>query len=96
VRSAVLVQQLLIFPSFVDEMDSTDDVDAFGGVDAALVSLSESLMGGMGADERVRLGLVSVSPATGEVVYDEFIDTAMRTELEVGLPYSPFRPTKNW
>ena len=65
-------------------MDSIDNADTFGGIGAALVSLSETLMGGMGADERVKFGLVSVSPATGEVVYDEFIDTAMRSELEVG------------
>lgn len=64
-------------------MESTDDGDSLSNAGAALLCLSESLMGGMGADERVSIGLVSVSPATGEVVYDEFVDGAMRTELEV-------------
>lgn len=37
----------------------------------------------MGADERVLIGLVSVTPATGDIIYDEFIDSHMRSELEV-------------
>lgn len=54
-------------------------------------------MGGMAYDERVRIGLVSVVPGTGEVVWDEFdgdlrlsrlmIDGQVRTELETRLTH---------
>ena len=38
----------------------------------ALVAIVERGMGGMAYDERVRIGLVSVVPITGDVVWDEF------------------------
>ena len=38
----------------------------------ALVAIVEKGMGGMAYDERVRIGLVSVVPITGDVVWDEF------------------------
>lgn len=38
----------------------------------ALVAIVEQGMGGMAYDERVRIGLVSVVPVTGDVVWDEF------------------------
>lgn len=38
----------------------------------ALVAIVEMGMGGMAFDDRVRIGLVSVVPGTGDVVWDEF------------------------
>jgi len=38
----------------------------------ALVAIVEMGMGGISTDDRVRIGLVSVIPPTGEVVWDEF------------------------
>ena len=38
----------------------------------ALVALVEQGLGGLAVDDRVRIGLVSVVPGTGEVVWDEF------------------------
>jgi len=38
----------------------------------ALVAIVETNMGGLSKDDRVRIGLVSVVPPTGEVVWDEF------------------------
>ena len=38
----------------------------------ALVAIVELPMGGLATDDRVRIGLVSVVPPTGEVVWDEF------------------------
>jgi hypothetical protein len=66
-------------------MESIEESDAFGTTSstATLLCLTESLMGGMGEDERVNFGLIAVTPATGEVVYDDFPDTATRPELEV-------------
>lgn len=36
------------------------------------MSLVETLRGGMGADERVLIGMVTIIPSTGDIVYDEF------------------------
>jgi DNA mismatch repair protein MSH3 len=63
-------------------MDSIDDNDVLTGSGATLLCISESLMGGMGADERVLFGMVSICPSTAEIIYDEFVDTGMRPELE--------------
>jgi hypothetical protein len=41
-------------------------------------------MGGMGADERVKIYMIGVIVQTGEVVYDEFEAGHLRTELDVG------------
>ena len=38
----------------------------------ALVALVEQQMGGMTVDERVRIAIVSVTPDTGDVVWDIF------------------------
>lgn len=80
------VTELYTAATFVDEMEDIDAISG-GSLGAALLSLSEQLMGGMGADERVKFGLISVSPTTGEVIYDEFTDTAMRPELETRLAH---------
>lgn len=75
----------IFLSSFVDELDSADDGPSAFDSAAPLLCISESLMGGMGPDERVTIGLVAVIPSTSEVIYDQFIDTAMRPELEVSL-----------
>lgn len=76
---------------FVDEMDSIDNGEILGGSGATLLCISESLMGGMGADERVLFGVVSICLSTAEIIYDEFIDTGMRPELEVKV-ISQYKP----
>ncbi|ORY24383.1 muts domain V-domain-containing protein [Naematelia encephala] len=53
----------------------------------ALVAIVEIGMGGMAVDERVRIGLVSVVPGTGDIVWDEFDDSQVRTELETRLTH---------
>ncbi|WVR03855.1 hypothetical protein IAU60_000852 [Kwoniella sp. DSM 27419] len=53
----------------------------------ALVALVEQGMGGMAHDERVRIAVVSVIPSTGEVVWDEFDDSHVRSELETRLTH---------
>lgn len=37
----------------------------------------------MGTDDRVNISILAVIASTGEVVYDDFIDSHLRTELEV-------------
>ena len=34
--------------------------------------LVEQLRGGMGTDERVNIGMITICPSTGDVVWDEF------------------------
>ncbi|OCF34115.1 DNA mismatch repair protein MSH3 [Kwoniella heveanensis BCC8398] len=53
----------------------------------ALVAIVEQGLGGIAYDERARIALVSVIPSTGEVVWDEFDDSQIRTELETRLTH---------
>lgn len=66
----------------MDEIESADD-NRGNTFAAPLICLSEELKGGMGADEQVLFGMISVTPSTGDIVYDEFLDSHMRSELEV-------------
>ncbi|KAL8720845.1 MAG: hypothetical protein Q9225_002362 [Loekoesia sp. 1 TL-2023] len=58
-----------------------------GGAPATgyLVCITESNAKGWGTDEKVRLGVVAVQPATGDVIYDDFEDGFMRSEIETRL-----------
>jgi DNA mismatch repair protein MSH3 len=38
----------------------------------ALAAIVEMGLGGMSSDDRVKIGIVSVIPTTGDVVWDEF------------------------
>jgi DNA mismatch repair protein MSH3 len=38
----------------------------------ALVAITEESLGGTGLDEKVLIGMVSIVPSTGQVVWDEF------------------------
>jgi DNA mismatch repair protein MSH3 len=61
---------VLITPSYVDDIDSVDNVDANDA--PLLMCLVEQLRGGMGADERVNIGMIAICPSTGDVIWDEF------------------------
>ncbi|KAL8751247.1 MAG: hypothetical protein Q9184_006130, partial [Pyrenodesmia sp. 2 TL-2023] len=58
-----------------------------GGAPATgyLVCITESSAKGWGTDEKVRVGIVAVQPATGDVIYDDFEDGFMRSEIETRL-----------
>jgi DNA mismatch repair protein MSH3 len=43
-------------------------------------------------DERVLISFIAITPSTGEVVWDEFEDGHMRTELETRLAHT--RPSE--
>ena len=66
----MLCLRILIFLRYVDDIDSVDDVDANDA--PLLMCLVEQLRGGMGADERVNIGMIAICPSTGDVVWDEF------------------------
>ncbi|CAO3694195.1 unnamed protein product [Umbelopsis ramanniana] len=72
--------------TFVEEMVSAD-IDKDSGTSTGsssnyLMCIVEENRGGGGPDERVRVGIVAVQPTTGDIVYDSFEDTYMRSELE--------------
>ena len=57
--------------------------------------ISEAPLGGMGTDERVSLGMIAVTPSTGDVIWDDFEDGFMRSELEVSRPRIHSEPSLN-
>ncbi|KAI9456446.1 DNA mismatch repair protein MSH3 [Russula earlei] len=66
--------------TYVDDIDSADEVDSNDA--PVLMCLVEQQRGGMGADEKVNIGMIAICPSTGDVVWDQFEDGHMRTELE--------------
>ena len=69
-----------MFISYIDELDAEDDSRTIPPV---FMCIAEGMLGGMGVDESVSISLVAVTPSTGDVVWDEFEDGFMRSELEV-------------
>ncbi|KAK7521945.1 DNA mismatch repair protein MSH3 [Phyllosticta citriasiana] len=71
-----------------------DDVEALEGNGAGangpsnsghLLCLTESNAKGWGTDEKVQVGIVAVQPSTGDIIYDDFEDGFMRSEIETRL-----------
>ncbi|KAL5336063.1 muts domain V-domain-containing protein [Aspergillus crustosus] len=71
-----------------------DDVEGFEGSTAGvsgtsatgyILCITETNARGWGNDERVHVGIVAVQPTTGDIVYDEFDDGFMRSEIETRL-----------
>ena len=58
-----------------------------GGAPATgyLLCITENNVKGWGTDEKVHVGIVAVQPATGDVIYDDFEDGFMRSEIETRL-----------
>ena len=73
----------------MDDLNTTDELDTNSA--PHMLCLVEEPRGGMGADERVSISMVAVTPSTGDVVWDEFEDGFMRSELEV----MKTRPSRN-
>ncbi|KAG8691841.1 Mismatch repair protein msh3 [Ceratobasidium sp. 423] len=71
-----------------DNRRSADDDDAFAhGAAPPIACIIEELRGGMGADDLVHFSFVAVTPATGDIVYDTFDDTYMRSEIETRMAH---------
>ncbi|CAE6439755.1 unnamed protein product [Rhizoctonia solani] len=74
--------------TFIDEIGSADDDDVFAqGAAPPIACIIEELRGGMGADDLVHFSFVAVTPATGDIVYDTFDDTYMRSEIETRMAH---------
>ncbi|KAI4111280.1 MAG: hypothetical protein LQ339_000741 [Xanthoria mediterranea] len=74
--------------TYIDDVESIEGAGAGAGAGPAtgyLVCVTESNAKGWGTDEKVRLGIVAVQPATGDVIHDCFEDGFMRSEIETRL-----------
>ncbi|KAF3315478.1 Mismatch repair protein msh3 [Orbilia oligospora] len=77
--------------TYIDDIDGVDEHDAVGAGSGGaastgyLLCITEKLGGGAGADEKVKVGILAVQPSTGDIIYDEFDDGFMRTEIETRL-----------
>ncbi|OCH90300.1 hypothetical protein OBBRIDRAFT_826026 [Obba rivulosa] len=72
--------------TYVDELNSVDDLEPT--LPPPLMCLVEELRGGKGAGERVNIGMVVITPSTGDVVWDQFEDSSMRIELETRMVHT--------
>ena len=75
--------------TYVDDVEGLEGPPSgpSGGAPATghLLCLTETNAKGWGTDEKVKIGIVAVQPTTGDVVYDDFEDGFMRSELETRL-----------
>ncbi|GAB7359347.1 hypothetical protein MBLNU230_g5998t1 [Neophaeotheca triangularis] len=75
--------------TYIDDQEGLEEpvAAASGGASGTghLLCLTETPAKGWGTDENVQLGFVAVQPATGDIIYDDFEDGWMRSELETRL-----------
>lgn len=74
-------------------IDDQEDLDADSGYTSDpesfsagyILCITESNAKGWGNDDKAHIGIVAVQPKTGDIVYDNFEDDFMRSELETRL-----------
>ncbi|KAF9919211.1 Mismatch repair protein msh3, partial [Linnemannia zychae] len=74
--------------TFIESLDQDEEQNYIGGMAPSsqfIMCLHEQPLGGNGPDEKVKIAMIAVQPATGDIVYDEFIDGHFRNELETRL-----------
>lgn len=75
--------------TYVDDVEGLETPTQGSGAGAQatgyLLCITETNAKGWGADEKVQVGLVAVQPATGDIIYDDFEDGFMRSEIETRL-----------
>ncbi|KAI9238745.1 MAG: muts domain V-domain-containing protein [Podila humilis] len=76
--------------TFLESLDQDEEQfqGSYGGNDSSsqyIMCVYEQPQGGTGADEKVKLAVIAVQPATGDIIYDEFLDGHFRNELETRL-----------
>ena len=90
-RSAPFVRKLTnVYTkgTYVDDLEGLEGpVAAPAGAPSTgyLLCLTESNARGYGNDEKVHVGIIAVQPATGSIIYDDFEDGFMRSEIETRL-----------
>jgi DNA mismatch repair protein MSH3 len=72
--------------TYVDDVEGLE-VSPQPGAQATgyLLCITETNAKGWGTDEKVQVGLVAVQPATGDIIYDDFEDGFMRSDIETRL-----------
>ncbi|KAK3335387.1 muts domain V-domain-containing protein [Cercophora scortea] len=73
--------------TYIDEAGELDQSGENTGAPSGgyLLCLTESPAKGSGTDEKVNVGIIAVQPATGDIIYDDFEDGFMRSEIETRL-----------
>ena len=75
--------------TYIDDAEGLDGPLAAASGSATstghLLCLTETNAKGWGSDEKVHIGILAVQPTTGDVIYDDFEDGFMRSELETRL-----------
>ncbi|KAJ4370640.1 Mismatch repair protein msh3 [Neocucurbitaria cava] len=75
--------------TYVDDVEGLEAPSQGSGASAQstgyLLCITETNAKGWGTDEKVQVGLVAVQPATGDIIYDDFEDGFMRSEIETRL-----------
>lgn len=76
--------------TYIDDIEGFDDTDRGSPAPASastgfLLCITEINTKGYGNDEKVHVGLVAVQPSTGDIIYDDFEDGFMRSEIETRL-----------
>jgi DNA mismatch repair protein MSH3 len=75
--------------TYIDDAEGlegpTDGPSAIAPATGYLLCITESNTKGWTTDEKVSVGIVAVQPATGDVIYDDFEDGFMRSEIETRL-----------
>ncbi len=75
--------------TYVDDVEGLESPTEKSGASAQqtgyLLCVTETNANGWGTDEKVQVGLVAVQPATGDIIYDDFEDGFMRSEIETRL-----------
>jgi DNA mismatch repair protein MSH3 len=89
-RNAPFVRKLTNLYTKGTYVDDIEGLGSGGGDQGAqstgyLLCMTESNAKGWGTDEKVQVGFVAVQPATGDIIYDDFEDGFMRSEIETRL-----------
>ncbi|KAH7401823.1 DNA mismatch repair protein MSH3 [Phaeosphaeria sp. MPI-PUGE-AT-0046c] len=71
--------------TYVDDVEGLDTPTVGAQATGYLLCITETNAKGWGTDEKVQVGLVAVQPATGDIIYDDFEDGFMRSEIETRL-----------
>lgn len=75
--------------TYIDDVEGLETpAPAAGNASPAtgyMLCITETNAKGWGNDERVHVGIVAVQPNTGDVIYDDFEDGFMRSEIETRL-----------
>jgi DNA mismatch repair protein MSH3 len=71
--------------TYVDDIEGLETPTAGAQSTGYLLCITETNAKGWGTDEKVQVGLVAVQPATGDIIYDDFEDGFMRSEIETRL-----------